>query len=321
MPSYALAELSAQIERQLTDSFGKFYLYASLLRTVTVRKESFLDAIPKYRDHTAVGLVKTGMVTLSHAVGLTEKENNDKPLHTGPLDNFLADKLNAYTELFNFEGPNFFRSIKNICLTFVRKGQISDLLYILKQMNNHLHTFPMALDQYNQSIYRGVDFENRKKGVAALLQSANQVAMNAQNAVDNGVYGMASLIAALLAIKLTMLLGGVILTLLMLSAGVFSAFYFLHNAYTCFERIESAAKACYDQTENMIQEQQQSLYTPNYLNFVIKGVLAPLSYTGLTIWEQTAQTKQDARAAKQERIKLDTLYATVEENSKLSSKL
>ena len=169
MPSYALAELSAQIERQPTDSFGKFYLYASLLRTVTVRKESFLDAIPKYRDHTPTGILKTSVLVVSHAVGLTEKENNDKPLHTGSLDNFLADKLNAYTELFNFEGPSFFRSIKNICLTFVRKGQISDLLYILKQMNNHLHTSPMALDQYNQPIYRGVDFENRKKGVAALL--------------------------------------------------------------------------------------------------------------------------------------------------------
>ena len=106
-----------------------------------------------------------------------------------------------------------------------------------------------------------------------------------------------------------------------LSAGVFSAFYFLHNAYTCFERIESAAKACYDQTESMIEEQQQSLYAPNHLNFVIKEVLAPLSYTGLTIWEQTAQTKQDARATKQERTKLDTLYATVEENSKLTRKL
>ena len=31
MPSQALTELSAQIESQKTDSFGKFYLYASLL--------------------------------------------------------------------------------------------------------------------------------------------------------------------------------------------------------------------------------------------------------------------------------------------------
>ena len=49
MPSEALEELAAQIERQPTDNFGKFYLYASLLNVLTVRQQSFLETIPKYQ--------------------------------------------------------------------------------------------------------------------------------------------------------------------------------------------------------------------------------------------------------------------------------
>lgn len=49
MPSHQLALLCQQIEKQKTDHFGKFYMYVSLLNTLTARNKTFADGLLLFR--------------------------------------------------------------------------------------------------------------------------------------------------------------------------------------------------------------------------------------------------------------------------------
>ena len=313
MSSYALAELSKQIELQPTDHFGKFYLYATLLNTITVRKKNFLEGMPVYKDHSMRGFAAAGTKTVVSLLQGHRHTDTGTPIKIGSINDQFAEKVSQYQSQYEDIEPSFVRSVQNIFLAFARKGQLSDLIFIIDKMHAHLNTSPMAEPQYNGSIHDGISFGTRKENVGSLLTAARQVTTHAQNSVDNAKYGFGTIIAAMLAIQLTMALGGIFLTLAMLGIGACAAFYFLQSAVTSFERIAGAASHCENLFEDMIKKQEDEIYAPNNLNFIIKGVLAPIAYAGVTVHEQTASTDDEARSAAKVRKQLDSEYASAEQ--------
>jgi hypothetical protein len=163
----------------------------------------------------------------------------------------------------------------------------------------------MADASHNQSIHSGISFEERKENVILLLNAAREVTKHAQNSIDNAMYGFGTLIAAMLAIHLTMALGGIFLTLAMLGIGACAVFYFFQTAVTSFQSIEHAAHYFENLFKIMIKRKEEETYAPNHLNFIIKGVLFPIAYAGLTAWEQIAPTENETKAAAEQRAELD----------------
>ena len=292
MPSQALTELSAQIESQKTDSFGKFYLYATLLKKITIRdrQQSFFDTMPVYSHMLTMGLTTTA-------------------IKAGNLDAALNSRVTNYQSQFDVKAPNFILSIQRIFLSFVRKGQLSDLAFIIDKMNDHLNAAPMAVESYNAGIYSNASFDSRKKGLQELLRSTQNVSKLAQDTVDNTMYAFITIIAAILSLKITMLLGGLLLTLAMLAASGFATYAFLQTAYACFNSIESAVIACQEVGKKLYTEQARNAMTPNFLSFIIYGVLKPLAFANVTVREQTAVDMDEYLKTQTVREQLESEFA------------
>ncbi|MCX7119423.1 MAG: hypothetical protein NTZ86_06120 [Legionellales bacterium] len=226
MPSQALTELSAKIESQKTDSFGKFYLYATLLNKITIRDRSkgFFDTMPVCTNTRTFFLTNTN-------------------INVGKLPIDFDGRVTIYQDQFDVNVPNFIFSIQRIFLSFLRKGQLSDLAFIIEKMSNHLTAEQMAEDSYNASIYTYSSFGTRKKSLENLLRSAQKVSKLAQDTVDNAMYAVITIIAAILSLKITMLLGGLLLTLAMLAASGFATYTFLQTAYVCVNSIRKFGKS------------------------------------------------------------------------------
>jgi hypothetical protein len=292
MPSQALTELSAQIESQETDSFGKFYLYATLLNKITIRdcQKSFFDTMPVYSNKLTGGFITT-------------------PIKAGKLEGSFNAMVTNYRSQFDVKVPNFILSIQRIFLSFVRKGQLSDLVFIIDKMNDHLSSAPMAEENYNLFIYKGSSFHTRKQGLEDLLRSAQEVSKLAQDTVDNTMYAVITIIAAILSLKITMLLGGLLLTLAMLAASGFATYTFLKTAYVCFDRIQAAVLACEEVGKKLYDEQAESTMTPNNLSFIINGVLIPIAFASVTVQEQTALDMEDFQRSQASRQDLRNGFA------------
>lgn len=294
MPSQALAELSAQIESQKTDSFGKFYLYATLLNKITIRDraKTFADTMPFYTNKSTLGFSTTS-------------------IKTGTLDSTFNANVTNYQSQFDVKVPDFVLSIQRIVLSFIRKGQLSDLAYIIDKMNHHLHADPMAKTEYNASIYSYASFETRKGDLVCLLESAQNVSKLTQDIVDNSMYAFITIIATLLSLKLTMYLGGLLLTMATLAAGGYAVYYFFQTALTCIKRIESAIAACDTVAKKLYEQQASNLMTPNNLHFIINGVLKPIAFAHVTVQEQLATDKGDYQAAVSNRETVEQQFAAL----------
>lgn len=292
MPSQALAELSAQIERQKTDSFGKFYLYATLLHKITIRDraKTFAQTMPFYSNKLTAGLTTT-------------------PVKIGELDSLFNAQVTNYQSQFDVKVPDFVLSIQRIALSFIRKGQLSDLAFIIDKMNEHLEAEPMAEESYNASIYSNASFHTRKESLYNLLQSAQQVSKLAHDIVDNTGYAFITIIAVVLSLKLTLFLGGLLLTMGMLAAGGYAAYYFLATAIACVDRIERAIEACDGVAQELFMKQAGNLMSPDNLSFIINGVLAPIAFANVTVQEQTATDHEDYQISQQKREAVTEQFA------------
>ncbi len=294
MPSQTLTELSAQIDSQETDNFGKFYLYATLLNKITIRdsQNTFFDTMPVYTNKS------TFFCT-------------DTKINVGTLPIDFDGRVKIYQDQFDVKVPNFIFSIQRIFLSFVRKGQLSDLAFIIEKMNNHLTAVPMAKDSYNASIYTHSSFDSRKLGLQALLRSAQDVSKLAQGIVDNTIYAVITILAAILSLKITMLLGGLLLTLAMLAASGFATYTFLKTACVFFDRIHAAVLACEEVGKKLCDEQADNtmIMTPNNLSFIINGVLKPIDFASVTVQEQTALGMEDFQQSQASRKALMDKFA------------
>ncbi|NDH67551.1 MAG: hypothetical protein EBY22_06515, partial [Gammaproteobacteria bacterium] len=214
-------------------------------------------------------------------------------INVGGRDGRFNEMVTNYESQFDVKVPNFILSIQRIFLSFVRKGQLSDLAFIIDKMNDHLSSEPMGEAGYNASIYSNSSFESRKIALKALLQSAQEVSKLAQDTVDNTMYAVITIIAAILSLKITMLLGGLLLTVAMLAASGFATYTFLQTAYVCVDRIQAAVLACEGVGATLYNEQAENIFAPDNLSFIIIGVLKPIAFASVTVQEQMAVDKED----------------------------
>lgn len=278
MPSQALAELSAQIETQETDSFGKFYMYATLLSVLTIRKRTFEDALPE--QTTAVSALKS-------VAGFSTQ---DYKVKTGQIKGAFFSTVSEYAHHYTKRAPNFAFVIQSVFLTFVNKGQLSDLIFILEKMHEHLHTNPIASAARNDSLAQGISFPTRIEGLKELLGSVQKANQLAKNSMNNAMYGLLVIVATIFALKF-LLATSILLTLAVLAASGYAAYSLFENAIHSFERIEKA----YAENENIVrrlcERQAGNVYTPNNLEFIIRAVVAPIVFTSTTVLEQMAVTR------------------------------
>lgn len=291
MPSQTLQALSDQIENQATDHFGKFYMYASLLNIMTVRKKSFLETLPKYS-------------------GLTGKQ----PIF-GEINPEFSSRVDNYKLEFIPNRLDPVSSVLKIIQVFLRKGQLSDLFFVINKMNEHLKTTPLADKKYNFSLYSNISFERRMPGVIELLECAQNISNLSQKSVDGVIYGFLTFFGALLALHVTQALGGIALSMLLLTAAGYSSYWFLQNAANAFTHLAEEVRRCNTITKNLINHQTGNIYTPNNLNFIIKSVLAPIDYMGVTVQEQMSPTDKAYQNSQENRLQLDLLFRLVDQSS------
>lgn len=141
MPSTQLARLCEQIEKQATDHFGKFYMYASLLNSVAVRDKPFVEGLPKYSSFFSTKELNIG----------------------GELPTEFTQQLTSYAREFINSQPQWSKTLHNIVMAYFRKGKITDLSYIIDQMLSHLLSI-QGHQSHNHDIYQNINFIEKSRG-------------------------------------------------------------------------------------------------------------------------------------------------------------
>lgn len=295
MPSLTMKALSEQIERQPTDNFGKFYLYTSLLNVMAVRKKSFLQTLPTY-------------------TGLTGSQ-----LQYGEITPQFSAEVDRYKLQYIPQKSDPITAVLKILQIFLRQGQMSDLFFVINKMNEHLKRPNMATQQYNLSLYKNVAFDRRKQGVIELLECAQNIVNLAQKGTDNIMYGFLTFLGGLITLHVIGAVAGMVLSTLILAMTGYSSYWFFQNSINAFQHLNAEVRRCNTITKDMINHQTGNIYTPNNLNFIIKSVLAPIDYMGVSIQEQLAFTDATARISQENRQRLDILFDLVDKSSELGA--
>lgn len=152
MPSQNLLTLCDHIDRQKTDSLGRFYLYTSLLSSLTVRTSSFDDTLPK--KHTR--MIKS-----------------DISIDTGPsLAPLFYDVLMTYQKAFEIPKPGVIAGIETVLWTYLGKSQLNDLVYINKKMALCLNGIQL---ESNKAAYENLHFKKKECHIIKALNIIDQL--------------------------------------------------------------------------------------------------------------------------------------------------
>ena len=119
MPSSSLVIISGQIEEQGSDSFTKFYMYSSLLHAICVRDPSkgFFDLMPAKVN-----------VLFGTSTGFDLEK----------FDGAFETQVNQYRGMFSPAQPAPLVVVEKIVMTYLRKSQVADLVFIIDKMLDHL---------------------------------------------------------------------------------------------------------------------------------------------------------------------------------------
>ncbi|PJD93414.1 MAG: hypothetical protein CK424_02495 [Legionella sp.] len=287
MPSQRLERLSAQIENETTDSFGKFYLYASLLNVLTVRTKSFSDTLPK----------TTGVLSPNINIGGTSR---------------VANHADSYAREFKKTPPGLHYFIQEIILSFMRQGKLSDLFFIIGKMNEHLK---MNTLQQNRSLHSNISFGVRQTEIVNLLKNVQQMAECTQYSIDNSVYMFAAMVGLIVIPLLVSALISAWMAILATVTTGYMIYFFSKKIQSAAEQMKDAVER-YDATmDDLVREQTININTPNNLSYFIHSIVMPISHLGITMLEQTVLRGQNTTKRKD----LCTLFKEVDECSKLTS--
>ena len=287
MPSNQLSLLSQQIEKQDTDHFGKFYMYVSLLNTLTVRNKTFTDGLPKH-------------------IGFFGKDNLNIG---GELPVEFTNKLNIYARGFINSQPHWSKSLHNIVMVYFRKGKITDLTFIIDQMLNQL-TAIHGVQSHNNKIYNSIKFEEKKEGLAQFIEQVAACNQQLISTIDSGCNTALSILAAttglVLVIASIFSIVPLIIGLPLLIGGAIGAYYFVTKGMEQTKQIKTEAEKLGEKLEKLPQD--KSLFGDiNHLPFYA-AVVKPLPYAALTAAEQLVFNKTHLQKVNAERETLDEKF-------------
>ncbi len=267
MPSQKLDLLCQQIEAQNTDDFGKFYMYVSLLKSVAIRNTAFIDGLPKYERGAAFW-----------------RNNN---LNIGPLPKDFSFEVAAYAREFVNVNPSASTFVYNLAMAYIRKGNITDLTYIIDKMLAHLHAINNNLS-HNQEISNYINFMDKKTAILGFIEQVSACNKQLLSAVDNGCN--AALSAAAVAVGTVLLLASVfslvssLLALGLMVGGAIGAYSYATQAYEQALGLEKIFKQIGVKLQALPQD--TSIFGDKNHNRFFTAIVMPLPYAAITAGEQ-----------------------------------
>lgn len=288
MPSSQLAILCEQIEKQNTDHFGKFYMYVSLLNTLTARNKTFADGLPKYSS------------------AFFWRNNH---LDIGEIPTEFTQQLGQYSREFINLQPHWSKTLHNIVLAYFRKGKITDLAYIIDQMLSHLASIQGQLS-HNHDIYTYIGFEKRKAGLVDFIQQVSTFNHQLLSAADSGCNTATSVLAVTTGLVLVLAsvfsIAPLIIGLPLLVGGAYGVYHFATQAIEAMGQLD----AQYKQTLKKMGELTSNgdyISDKNKASFYA-SVIKPLPYTVVTAGEQLMFDESQQKVLAEGREGLDEMF-------------
>jgi hypothetical protein len=291
MPSNKLSSLCQQIESQDTDSFAKFYMYVALLNTVSERKKNFTESLPKYSK--------------GFALWQTEEMNFGKL----PVD--FYQQVNTYRREFINLQPSTSKSLYNIVMAYIRKGTISDLMYIIEQMLKHL-TAIHGQQSHNNAIYEYIDFAEKKESITQFIREISEFNQLLLAVVDNSGHTAASLLfvvtgAILILASLFSLIPSLI-GLGLIAGGVGAGSYFATQAIQHAQQLQGKMAEIGAKVTKLPQDTSLFGGDKNHLAF-FTSIALPLLYAAITAAEQVMANARQQEQVTESRRELDAQVA------------
>jgi hypothetical protein len=288
MPSSQLSLLSAQIENQKTDHFGKFYMYVSLLNTVTARNKTFAEGLPKY------------------STGLAFWRTHN--LNIGEIPVEFSKEVTLYARQFVNLQPDWSTSLYNIAAAYIRKGNVTDLTYIIDQMLSHL-TAIHGVQSHNQDIYNYIHFDAKKGRIAQFIGQISEFNQQLLSIIDNSCNTALSIL--LVTTGLVVILASVfslvpsLIGLGLMIGGAYGAFSF-------YSQIEGQLKQLENQMQQIMKKtgeipQDESLFGDKNHHAFVSSIFTPLPYTAITVCEQLIIDESNQQKLSTARAQLDTV--------------
>jgi hypothetical protein len=287
MPSSQLSLLCEQIEAQNTDHFGKFYMYVSLLNTVTVRNKSFAEGLPKYSK------------------GLAFWRDNHLDLG-GEIPVEFSQKVDLYARQFINAQPNWSTVLYNIAMSYIRKGKIADLTYIIDQMLSHLKAIH-GPQTNNQNIYDYVQFESKKTSITQFIEQIstfNQQLLSVADTCCNTALSVAAATTGLvLVLASVFFLASSFIGFGLLIAGAYSAYSFVTQLEGQVNQLEKQMMQIVEKAQKLPDD--NSLFGNKNHHAFFSSIFMPLPYTVLTAVEQLTFDKSTQQKLLEERSSLE----------------
>ncbi|WP_454783245.1 hypothetical protein [Legionella sp. WA2022007384] len=285
MPSSQLAFLCQQIENQDTDHFGKFYMYVSLLNTLTARNKSFAEGLPQYSSLLPW--------------------KNDKPIKIGEISTDFTRQLNIYSREFINSQPNWSKALYNIVMAYIRKGNVSDLIYIIDQMLDHLSAMH-GKQSHNNSIYVDINFDKKKEGLASFIKEISAFNQQVLSITDNSCNTVLSLLGVTTGLVLLFTAIPIIISLPLVFAGLYGTYHFATEVISKAESLEAHLTQITEKMKKLPQD--TSLFGDANHNTFFTAAVKPIPYAAVTAAEQLVFDESQQKQLKTGRDGLDSAF-------------
>jgi hypothetical protein len=267
MPSKKLDLLCKQIDNQNTDDFGKFYMYVSLLKSIAIRNTTFDSGLPKYNQGMAFW--------------------KQKHLALGELPKDFPQEVAAYAREFINTEPNVSNFFYHVAMTYMRKGNIADLIYIIDKMLTHLQAINNT-QSHNQEISSNINFINKKPEIVKFIEQISACNQQLLAAVDS-TCNTALFTGAVLLLSLIFSVAPSLLILGLMAGGAYNVYSYAIQTYE--QGVEAGNKITLLGKKLANLPQETSLLSNKSDISFFAAIISPLPHAAITAAEQLAPNK------------------------------
>ncbi|KTD67222.1 MULTISPECIES: hypothetical protein [Legionella] len=290
MPSSQLSSLCDLIEKQNTDHFAKFYMYASLLNTLTAKNKTFAGGLPQYTGFWG---------------GTTELNLG------GPLPVQFTKQLAFYAREFENTQPHWSKTLHNVVMTYLRKGKISDLAHIIDMMLFHLAAIH-GRQSHNNDIYKDISFDKNKEGLTQFIEKISALNHQLLSTADSGCNTALSLLAVTAGFVLVLAsiasVWPLVVGLPLLLGGAYATYHYATKAKDQFEQLIAQGDQIEKMVKGLADDGKLSVGDKNQLTFFAAAV-KPLPYALVTAGDQLVMDQSQKQKVTEYREKLDRAFS------------
>ena len=290
MPSSSLANIAQQIDDLKTDDFAKFYMYATLLKYISMREaKTYNESLPIFTP------------TLGWA----------KSLDIGTPNAVFIQDIDAYKKEFDLPKPDVFSVANKLAKAYVRKGQFGDFVFIIKRMKAHLCLIERKSTTFNSSIFSGVSFEMKKKNISDSIEAFSNITDAVLSMVDNSVHALVAIMVAIagffLMLKMSFLLGAIAM-----AVGAYFAVSYVVNVIDLENKMPELQWECQKKIFELQKPSDDFSSAANSLhdkNFILSAILFPMLFSSVVVEEQLAMDSDMLKGANDRREDYNVLMS------------